>query len=235
MKFRRIEFLLLFGVLRANAQEIEDVKIWSCKTKVDKCTFPSNQFSFAKCVNDKTICSSSGGESNYCEDQTPDPDSVYYCNAKLEAFDDIVDYPWVKCDDDCFENNEAKTFTEQQSCAAKSTECIFPFKHHNILYENYTSANLVQPNSGVEKFKWCATSVNPDKSMKVDKWAIVDEATCQWIQPASGELSGGGIAGIIIVIVILLGVGGFAGYAYKEKKFCFNKAGQQPQQVPLEA
>ena len=58
--------------------------------------------------------------------------------------------------------------------------------------------------------------------MKVNKWALVDEATCQWIQPDSGGLSGGGIAGIIIFILILIGGGGFAGYAFKEKKFCFD-------------
>ena len=150
----RIEFLFLLGIFGANAQEIEDLKIWTCKTKADKCGFPSDLGSFTKCVNDKTICSSSGGESDYCENQTPDPDSVYYCNAKLEAYaQDIIDFPWVKCDEDCFEASEAKTFTEDQSCTAKSTECIFPFKHNNVLYENYTNANLNEANGQVEKFQ----------------------------------------------------------------------------------
>ena len=59
--------------------------------------------------------------------------------------------------------------------------------------------------------------------MKVGKWSIVDESTCKWIEPpgrGGGGIGGGGIAGIIIAILAFIGGAG-AGFAYKEKKWCF--------------
>ena len=60
---------------------------------------------YTQCKNDDTICSGGGGESDPCEGNEPDPETMHFCTAKMAEISDLTDAqkPWVLCSQDCFD------------------------------------------------------------------------------------------------------------------------------------
>ena len=136
-----------------------------------------------------------------------------------------------------------KSFVGGGTCNAEEVECQFPFKYKTPSGEEKTAENCTNdalyddnPSKTTEDFHWCATRVNADRTMKEGKWARCDMSTCKWHEPGgnSGGLGGGGIAGIIICILVLLGVaGGGTWYSKDKNKFCFANQNQGASPVPM--
>ena len=59
---------------------------------------------YTQCKNDDTICSGGGGESDPCEGDSPDPEEMKFCTAKMAEISDLTDAqkPWVLCSENCF-------------------------------------------------------------------------------------------------------------------------------------
>merc|ERR1711988_966587 len=137
-----------------------------------------------QCKNDDTICSGGGGESDPCEGDSPDPEEMKFCTAKMPEISDLTDAqkPWVLCSKDCFVGSNPKNYTETTGCAAKVRQCKFPFVFNDKEYTECTNDLLFASDYDdrtEESFKWCATSTNSDGSMKKGKWGRCDEATCK--------------------------------------------------------
>jgi len=207
---------------------------WACDIKADSCKFPSEDY-HNRCVNDKDICrGGSSGEKDICNGQTNEPDDHYFCNPKMEGHSEIDgSKPWAKCDvNTCFAGGEPKEFgSSDERCKIEVKKCLLPFMHNGKRYDKCTD-DLIDPNNQdrtKESFKWCATLLNPDGTMKQDRWAVCNEASCRCDdeplpKPGSG-IGPGGIAGIILVIFAVLGGLGFGVYAKKANKFCFGSGG----------
>merc|ERR1711860_51389 len=72
--------------------------------KKERCQFAKFPKYYTSCKNDATICSDSGGESNPCEGDTPDPEIMYFWTADIPDIPELK-RPWVKCSDECFDAN----------------------------------------------------------------------------------------------------------------------------------
>jgi len=219
------QILLIFGVFScAYGTEVSEneCKVYSCQIKQEQCQFATVAPTYhTQCKNDDTICSGGGGESDPCEGDSPDPEGMKFCTAKMPEISDLTDAqkPWVLCSQDCFVGSSPKNYTATTGCAAEVRKCKFPFKFNDKEYTKCTNDLLFPSDSDdrtEENFKWCATSTNSDGSMKKGKWGRCDEATCKCVDPETGGLSGGAIAGIIIAIIAALG--GAAGGVFYAKK-----------------
>ena len=79
---------------------------YSCQIKQEQCQFATvAPVYYTTCKNDDTICSGGGGESDPCEGDSPDPEEMKFCTAKMAEISDLTDAqkPWVKCSDECFD------------------------------------------------------------------------------------------------------------------------------------
>merc|ERR1712062_1959 len=226
MKF---SILLIFGVfscaygspISTEVSENEG-KVYSCQIKQEQCQFATvAPVYYTTCKNDDTICSGGGGESDPCEGDSPDPEGMKFCTAKMAEISDLTDAqkPWVLCSQDCFVGSDPQNYTATTGCAAEVRQCKFPFKFNDKEYTKCTNDLLFPSDSDdrtEENFNWCATSTNSDGSMKKGKWGRCDEAACKCVGPETGGLSGGAIAGIIIAIIAALG-GAAGGVVYAKK------------------
>jgi len=221
----KLSILLIFGIFScAYGTEVSEneCKVWSCQTKQEQCQFATVAPTYhTQCKNDDTICSGGGGESDPCEGDSPDPEGMKFCTAKMPEISDLTDAqkPWVLCSQDCFVGSSPQNYTATTGCAAEVRKCKFPFKFNDKEYTKCTNDLLFPSDSDdrtEENFKWCATSTNSDGSMKKGKWGRCDEATCKCVDPETGGLSGGAIAGIIIAIIAALG-GAAGGVVYAKK------------------
>ena len=98
MKF---SILLIFGVFSCaygtEASE-NDCKVYTCKIKQEQCQFATvAPVYYTTCKNDDTICSGGGGERDPCEGDSPDPEKMKFCTAKMPEISDLTDAqkPWV--------------------------------------------------------------------------------------------------------------------------------------------
>merc|ERR1711953_988057 len=195
MKF---SILLIFGAFSCvNGSPIStelsenEGKVYSCQIKQEQCQFATvAPVYYTTCKNDDTICSGGGGESDPCEGDSPDPEEMEFCTAKMPEISDLTDAqkPWVLCSEDCFVGSNPKNYTETTGCAAKVRQCKFPFIFNDKEYTECTNDLLFESDYDdrtEESFKWCATSTNSDGSMKKGKWGRCDEATCKWESQAS--------------------------------------------------
>ena len=77
-----------------------------CMIKEEQCQFATvAPVYYTQCKNDDTICSGGGGESDPCEGDSPDPEEMKFCTAKMAEISDLTDAqkPWVLCSEDCFD------------------------------------------------------------------------------------------------------------------------------------
>merc|ERR1712062_759899 len=199
MKF---SILLIFGVfscafgspISTEVSENEG-KVYSCQIKQEQCQFATVAPTYhTQCKNDDTICSGGGGESDPCEGDSPDPEEMKFCTAKMAEISDLTDAqkPWVLCSEDCFVGSDPKNFTETTGCTAEVRECKFPFTFNDKEYTECTNDLLFTSDYDdrtEESFKWCATSTNSDGTMKKGKWGRCDQATCKWESQASRTLT----------------------------------------------
>ena len=82
-----------------------ECKVYSCQIKQEQCQFATVAPTYhTQCKNDDTICSGGGGESDPCEGDSPDPEEMKFCTAKMPEISDLTDAqkPWVLCSQDCF-------------------------------------------------------------------------------------------------------------------------------------
>ena len=76
-----------------------------CQIIKEQCQFSSVAPDFyVSCENDDTICSGGGGEIILCEGDSPDPEEMKFCTAKMPDINDLREKqkPWVLCSDECF-------------------------------------------------------------------------------------------------------------------------------------
>ena len=80
-----------------------------------------------------------------------------------------------------------KSFGESETCDAEEVECKFPFKYTTLSGESKNATKCTNdtlfgeddnPDKMEEDFYWCATSVNPDSTMKKGKWARCESEEC---------------------------------------------------------
>ena len=108
--------LVILGVLPyAYGQEVSENegKIYSCQIKKEQCQFRSVAPKYyTSCNNDDTICSGGGLENKKCEGDSPDPEGMKFCTAKMPEISDLTDAqkPWVLCSQDCFEGCKSHIF-----------------------------------------------------------------------------------------------------------------------------
>ena len=79
--------------------------VYCCQIKQEECQFATvAPVYYTQCKNDDTICSGGGGESDPCEGDSPDPEEMKFCTAKMPEISDLTDAqkPWVLCSDECF-------------------------------------------------------------------------------------------------------------------------------------
>ena len=92
MKF---SILLIFGVFScAHGTEVSENngKVYSCQIKQEQCQFATvAPVYYTQCKNDDTICSGGGGESDPCEGDSPDPEEMKFCTAKMAEISDLTD------------------------------------------------------------------------------------------------------------------------------------------------
>jgi len=111
MKF---SILLIFGVFScAHGTEVSENngKVYSCQIKQEQCQFATvAPVYYTTCKNDDTICSGGGGESDPCEGDSPDPEEMKFCTAKMAEISDLTDAqkPWVLCSEECFDGCSPK-------------------------------------------------------------------------------------------------------------------------------
>ena len=81
-------------------------KCTTCMIKEEQCQFATvAPVYYTTCKNDDTICSGGGGESDPCEGDSPDPEEMMFCTAKMAEISDLTDAqkPWVLCSEECFD------------------------------------------------------------------------------------------------------------------------------------